>query len=256
MRRIFDAQSESVLEHAKCVALEMHHNYIGSEHLLLGILKEDCELTKYLKQQGVDYDSIYEDCRILFSLNKQNEDEIMNTALVEEILDKAADFADHENKQEISLTHLCAGLHHVENCVAMELIYRYDITHQELGQLYVSCTELDYIKELRNLNITNSNLHVVGREKEMETILDILCRKEKANPLLIGEAGVGKSAIVEKLANLIESKQVPSFLYHHTIYELNLNALVAGTKYRGDFEEKLEKNYPRNCETTAYDSFY
>ena len=100
-------------------------------------------------------------------------------------------------------------------------------------------SELDKISELRNLNMCGANQDIVGRDAELNFMISVLSRKDKANPLLIGEPGVGKTALVEKLAGMIQQNLVPS-LKDACIYELHLNSLVAGTKYRGDFEEKLQ----------------
>ena len=102
-----------------------------------------------------------------------------------------------------------------------------------------SMSELDKISELRNLNMCGANQDIVGRDAELNFMISVLSRKDKANPLLIGEPGVGKTALVEKLAGMIQQNLVPS-LKDACIYELHLNSLVAGTKYRGDFEEKLQ----------------
>lgn len=98
---------------------------------------------------------------------------------------------------------------------------------------------MDKVNELRNLNTCGLNQDIIGRDKELSFMISVLSRKDKANPLLIGEPGVGKTALVEKLAGMIQANQVPS-LRNASIYELHLNSLVAGTKYRGDFEEKLQ----------------
>ena len=242
MRRKDDEQTQRILEHAREVAVSMHNNYIGSEHLLLGILNEkDCLLSKYLYEHSIVYDMIYEDCKVLFGLQDRVDDTIINTQIVDEILNTAMARCKEENRYELDAYTLTMVLLQTQRCVAIELLLRYDLDMDELLMLFEVKSELDNIMELRNLNKLNINPHVVGRDQEMELIMNILCRKEKANPLLIGDAGVGKSAIVEKIANMIENKEAPSLLHYHTVYELNLNSLVAGTKYRGDFEEKLEK---------------
>lgn len=242
MRKNYDEQTQRILNHARDVAIAMRNNYIGSEHLLLGILNEkDCQLTQYLLEHSVVYEMIYDDCKVLFGLQDNVEDAIANTQIVEDILNMAMNKCKEQMRESLDAHTLTQVLLETPRCVAIELLLRYDFDMDELLKGFEANNELDNVSELRNLNKSNSNPHVVSRDDEIELILNILCRKEKANPLLIGEAGVGKSAIIEKIAGMIENKEVPSCLNHHTIYELNLNSLVAGTKYRGDFEEKLEK---------------
>ena len=99
---------------------------------------------------------------------------------------------------------------------------------------------LNSIRELRNLNqwMANRPSNIVERQAQMNSIIRILCRKEKANPLLLGDPGVGKTALVEQLAKSIDQGEVPDCLRGSVIFELSVNGLVAGTKYRGEFEEK------------------
>ena len=135
-----------------------------------------------------------------------------------------------------------------EESVAHELLKKYKVDFEEIiiYQLNESSeleTKLDQIQSLVNLNkkVKQGEHLIVGRQKELEKLCMILSKKEKNNALIIGEAGVGKSALVEKLAYLINQKQVNEGLKKKIIYELSLSSIVAGTKYRGEFEEKLRK---------------
>ena len=103
--------------------------------------------------------------------------------------------------------------------------------------------ELDNIHELVNINelVKKQNRVLIGRDEELYQLFSTLCKKEKNNALLIGKAGVGKTALVEKLSLCIEKKEVPLSLCSKIIYELNLSSIVAGTKYRGEFEEKFKR---------------
>ena len=136
---------------------------------------------------------------------------------------------------------LTLALLQTNSCVATEILHRYDVDEEVvlLQMEHGSMSELDKISELRNLNMCGANQDIVGRDAELNFMISVLSRKDKANPLLIGEPGVGKTALVEKLAGMIQQNLVPS-LKDACIYELHLNSLVAGTKYRGDFEEKLQ----------------
>ena len=256
MHRNYDEQVERVLKHAKNVAVAMGNNYVGSEHVLLGILsEEESELKSYLANHCVEYEQLYTDCKVLFGLQDHNEHEIGNTQVVDEILSEAYKLAREQGEAKINLHTLSCALLETPRCVAIELLIRYEIDLEELLNTLNQSDELKNMVALLNINKANKNPHVVSRDAEIELILNILCRKEKANPLLIGEAGVGKSAIVEKIAGMIEENQVPPLLKGYTIYELNLNSLVAGTKYRGDFEEKLEniiKGVEKNPKTILF----
>ncbi|MEG2507255.1 MAG: AAA family ATPase [Longicatena sp.] len=235
-------QVSAIMECAKHEAKDMGNNYIGSEHLLLAILKDSStSLSKILAKQGMYYFQLKEDLMVLFGLKDQNVEEIQITQIVEDILERGALVATKKKSKTMDVNSLILALLETSSCVATEILHRYDIDEDAiLMQLETGTTsELDKVSELRNLNICGNNVDIVGRDDELAFMVSILSRKDKANPLLIGEAGVGKTALVEKLASLIQQKKITS-LKDACIYELHLNSLVAGTKYRGDFEEKLQ----------------
>lgn len=239
----FNKQAADIMKDAQLQAKEMGNNYIGSEHLLLAIIQDTTTaFSKLLAKQCVFYFQLKEDLMVLFGLQDKEVENIQITQVVEDIVKRSIAIA-HENKQKlVDVDTLSVALLQTPSCVATEILNRYDINVNEvLGELYHGSTnELDKVHELRNLNKALNNRDIVGREHELDLMISILSRKDKANPLLIGEPGVGKTALVEKLAAMIEDKQVPKDLEDAVIYELHLNTLVAGTKYRGDFEEKLQ----------------
>lgn len=235
-------QVSAIMEGAQLEAKDMGNNYIGSEHLLLAILKDtSTPLSKLLSAQGMYYFQLKEDLMVLFGLKDQNVEEIQITQVVDDILERGMAIANKKKGKAMDVEALTLALLQTSSCVATEILHRYDIDEDVLLMQMNSGTmsELDKLAELRNLNICGSNLDIVGRDDELNFMISILSRKDKANPLLIGEPGVGKTALVEKLAGLIQQKKIPS-LMDACIYELHLNSLVAGTKYRGDFEEKLQ----------------
>ena len=245
-------QASMVLEAAKQEAKDMGNNYIGSEHLLLAILKDTSTLLSHvLCEQGIYYHQLKEDLMILFGLRDQEIVEIQITQVVEDILQRALLLLDEQLELDVTVDLLTIALLQSKSCVALEILHRYDVEEKELLTQFnlEDICELDTYQELRNLNQCMDNQDIVGRDEELNFMISILSRKDKANPLLIGEPGVGKTALVEKLACMIERKEIPS-LADSIIYELHLNSLVAGTKYRGDFEEKLQniihllKKYP------------
>lgn len=232
----------AIMEDAKQEAKDMGNNYIGSEHLLLAILKDTAApLSKLLSEQGMYYFQLKEDLMVLFGLKDQNVEEIQITQVVDDILERGMVIANKKKGKAMDIGALTLALLQTNSCVATEILHRYDIDEEVLLMQMSSkgMNELDKLAELRNLNICGNNMGIVGRDDELNFMISILARKDKANPLLIGEPGVGKTALVEKLAGLIQQKKIPS-LMNASIYELHLNSLVAGTKYRGDFEEKLQ----------------
>lgn len=236
MRKPLNEQCQQILSRAFMEAKRLNNNYVGSEHILLGIMYDSsCALTTVLEDNGVDYELLKEDCQILFGMKEAGNQQLTITQVVEDVLDEASLLSPHE----IDATTLSKVLLSYQRSVAAELLNRYDCGKEELLILLES-KPMPLIEDCINLNIESQNPNIVGRDEEIENILSILCRKEKANVLLIGDAGVGKSAIVEKLANMIENNQV-ELLKGTTIYELNISDLVAGTKYRGDFEEKIKR---------------
>ncbi len=246
MKYHFTSQAQLALNNAKKIAKACQNSYIGTEHLLLGILKqENTKLEEILKKDNVTYDVLYEEVVSLFGFSKDNNTKMEYTCTMDEILQQCLIVAYQNQKKLVDIDCLTLCLLEAENNVANELLRRFYIDVEELKLAFKEqqYTVLDSFKELKNLNLSQSKnpTKIVKREEELETMIDILCRKLKANPLLIGEAGVGKSALVEELAQRINLKQVPEEMVNCVIYELNINSLVAGTKYRGEFEEKIDK---------------
>ncbi|MBN1298468.1 MAG: ATP-dependent Clp protease ATP-binding subunit [Actinobacteria bacterium] len=188
----FTPRAKKVLELSLREALQMGHNYIGTEHILLGLLREgEGVAARVLNSFGINIDIVKEKIREI--LNKYPfypQDESANT----------------EKTQKRAL--------------------------KMLNQ---------YGRDLTQLARDNKLDPVIGRKKEIERIMQILSRRTKNNPILIGESGVGKTAIVEGLAQAIVSKDIPPNLKNKKIFTLDLGALVAGSRYRGDFEERLKK---------------
>ena len=188
----FTPRAKKVLELSLREALQMGHNYIGTEHILLGLLREgEGVAARVLNSFGVGLESVKEKIREL--LNKYPfypQDETAN--------------ADKSQKRSL----------------------------KTLSQFGRDLTQLARDGKLDPL---------IGRKKEIERIMQILSRRTKNNPILIGESGVGKTAIVEGLAQAIISKEIPSNLRNKKIFTLDLGSLVAGSRYRGDFEERLKK---------------
>ena len=242
MKYRLNTQVSAILDTAKEEAREMGNNYVGSEHLLLAILKDTATpLSRLLCAQGVYYFQLKEDLMVLFGLKDQDVEELQITQVVDDILERGMSLSSRKQNTMMDVDSLTLALLQTNSCVATEILHRYDVDEEVvlLQMEHGSMSELDKISELRNLNMCGANQDIVGRDAELNFMISVLSRKDKANPLLIGEPGVGKTALVEKLAGMIQQNLVPS-LKDACIYELHLNSLVAGTKYRGDFEEKLQ----------------
>lgn len=231
-------KQKAMLERAKMEARRMGNDYVGSEHLLLALLRSgEGKLAKSLASQGIYYFQVREDAAILFGMKEQLKENLQVTAIVQKMLEQGAQLQKEEESFED-----CMGdvLFMHPTCVAMELLHRYgiELTVDESKQKK-GIPVLDEQEALCCLNFKERQ-HYVERDEQIEFLVEILLRREKANPLLVGEAGVGKSALVEALAQRIEAEEIPA-LKGHYIYALDLNTLVAGTRYRGDFEEKIKK---------------
>lgn len=244
----FDEQAQKAIVVAESIAFDLGHNNVGSEHLLLSLLKiSDCKLRDLVKEYGVNEKNIYEDIKRLFGTNDDQPFYMEYSDAVKNILETAVEITNKQNKSKVTLNILTISLLKNTECVAHELLKKYhvdfdDIIYQ-LNENSELETKLDQIPSLVNLNkkVKQSEHLIIGRKKELEKLCMILSKKEKNNALIIGEAGVGKSALVEKLAYLINQNKVNDGLKKKIIYELSLSSIVAGTKYRGEFEEKLRK---------------
>lgn len=236
---MMNQEQESMLKRAEKEARSMGNDYVGSEHVLLALLHAgEGKLAKALAAQGVYYFQVREDAMILFGMKEQQKEDLQVTAIVERMIEQGIQLQQRQN----TCFEDCMGdvLLSYPSCVAMELLRRYELTVEELGVTErKGIAILNEQDALRCLNFADRQSYV-GREEQIDLLVEILLRREKANPLLLGEAGVGKSALVEALAQRIEAKEIPA-LENHYIYALDINALVAGTRYRGDFEEKIKK---------------
>lgn len=245
MLQNMDKELIEMIELSEDIARRMKANYVGSEHLLLALLKSKKSLIRvFVSKYGMSYSSVKEDLLKCYIYSQDIRYQF--TKIVEEILNDTMRIAYQETRELACIKDLELALCLHKSSVAYELLMEYEVSIDELI-LFIErdklMNELNKIKELQNLNIKmeNEKQIVLQREKEINTIMTILSRKEKANPLLIGEPGIGKSAIVEEVARRIAQKEVAPCLQDIVIYELNINNLVAGTKYRGEFEEKMEK---------------
>ena len=244
----FDEQSQKAIVIAESLAFDFGHTNVGSEHLLLSLLKiQESKLKNLLEKYHVDDEVIEEDIKRLFGQNDEQPFYLEYSEKIKRILERSMEISKKKNQSQVTLNVLTIALLQIKESVAVELLKKYNVDVEDiiyiLNEKTAYETRLDQIHSLVNLNkkVKEKKYQVIGRQEEIDKICVILSKKEKNNVLIIGEAGVGKSALVEKLAMLINEKKVPDNLKHKIIYELSLSSLVAGTKYRGEFEEKFKK---------------
>lgn len=224
-------------------ALNNNDELVTSKHILLAIFKTENSIIDTL----LNYDLSYEIIKEKISKGSSEIDYVLYSKEILKAVEECL-LTEDTLRQDITLTSLLTALLNDETSDIYKTLKLLNINIKELKNDINNLNNINnnlMIKQIAtNLNeeAKLSNLDpVIGRDKEIENIIEILARKNKNNPLLIGEAGVGKTAIVEELARRIAKKEVPNFLYGTTIYNLNIGSLIAGTKYRGEFEEKLTK---------------
>lgn len=244
----FHEKAQKAIVIAESIAFDMGHSSVGSEHLLLSLLKmKDCAFSKILKQYHVDDEMIYKDIMRLFGEKDIQPFYMEYSEVIKKILDDAMNMSEANKDSKVSLNTICIAMLLQKESVAVELLNKYhvpfDEIKRELSEEKSLIQELNLIHELTNLNesIQKQERIMIGRDIELQQLLQTLCKKEKNNALLIGKAGVGKTALIEKLALKINNQEVPPILKNKVIFELNISSIVAGTKYRGEFEEKFKK---------------
>lgn len=248
MLKEFDEQGQKAIVIAESISFDFGHQNVGSEHLLLSLLKiKDNDLKKQLELYDVTAKMIEEDIKRLFGVNDNQPFYLEYSQNLKNILERSIEYTKQHQQDKVTINNIAISLLQETESVAYELLQKYHIdTLEIIYQLQEKTayeTSLDQINTLININkkVSNKNYKIIGREKELNQIQTILAKKEKNNVLIIGEAGVGKTAIIEKLAMLINENKVIEPIKNKIIYELSLTSLVAGTKYRGEFEEKFKK---------------
>lgn len=225
---------------------ELKHPYVGTEHLLLAILKCDEELKSFLSKYNLTYDNFKKELILVVGTSSKSTTINLYTPMLKRVINTAISNSKEKCNGVVSSKELLLAIIEEGEGIAIRLLLGMgidtDIIYSKLNDNIKSNKKLEIFEVgvLLNSNI-NMNEQVIGRDKEIDSIIETLLRKKKNNPLLIGDAGVGKTAIIEEFVRRIEKKEVPEDLFDKKVVSLEMGALVSGTKYRGEFEEKLTK---------------
>lgn len=251
-----------MLTFAQEEAQRFNHNYIGTEHILLGLVREsEGVVARVLVNLGIDLNKVRAAVEFIIGRGeKPVQGEIGLTPRAKKVIELAVDEARRMNHSYIGTEHLLVGLLREGEGVASGVLESLGVTldkvraetHRVLSQNAPSSSQgsrsstrtptLDQLGIDLTAAARSGKLDpVIGRDKELERVVQIISRRTKNNPVLIGEPGVGKTAIVEALAHRIVSGEIPETLQGKRLLTLDMGALVAGTKYRGEFEERLKK---------------
>ena len=260
----FTTRAKKVIEIADEISIKLGHNYIGTEHILYGLVTEgEGVASKVLNNKGISQEKVLKRIEELLGRGKKIEESMGFTPRTKRVLENAFFEAKRIGYNFIGTEHLLIGILKEEDCIAVKIINDLNVEiskiYNEIAKVineeYEDSKENNKVRGSYSLTPTLNQFgeditqkakqgkfdNIIGREKEIERIIQILSRRTKNNPCLIGEPGVGKTAIIEGLAEKIVEANVPETLKNKRIVSMDISGLVAGAKYRGDFEERIKK---------------
>ncbi len=268
----FTNRAEKALEIANELAIELKHNYIGTEHLLYGLASEGSGVaSKVLEMQDITSEKILEEIELLIGRGNENTDTIETvgfTPRTKRVIENAFREAKKLDSEYIGTEHLLIGIMKEGDSVAVRIMIDLNINPQKLYNEIIKVVNEDENINLNSKQTNNKNIGsfnqtptlnqfgtdltkqaidgkldpVIGRAEEIQRVVQILSRRTKNNPCLMGEPGVGKTAVVEGLAEKIIAGDVPETLKNKRVVSVDISSMVAGAKYRGDFEERIKKS--------------
>ena len=250
----FEEDTRKILVQAKAEMKNLRHPYVGSEHLLLAILHDKNVISDKLKSYQVTYETVKEEIIKVVGVGSKESEWFLYTPLLKRVLEQAVVDSKENNQGIVTVEHLFSSLLEEGEGVAIRILigmdvdiddlyqefsYKLNQTHKKSNHKKLLLEEfgMDLNKKAENKQLDP----VIGREQEIRRVMEILTRKKKNNPILVGLAGVGKTAIVEELSSRIVRGEVPISLKNKRIISVDMATLVAGTKYRGEFEERMRK---------------
>lgn len=262
----FTDKARKVLVLAQDEARNLHQPYVGTEHLLLGLIQEkDGMAAQALNRLNVSYDAVVQTIRQVVAIDEDVElsGHLSFTPRVKRVLENSLREAMQMGQSYISTEHLLLGIVREGEGTALEVLSALNVSGDDVrgalndlvGQspVYAGRNPFDVAQSSSDSMLSEFGTDltkkaregkldpVIGRAGEIERVMQILSRRQKNNPLLIGEPGVGKTAVAEGLAQLVVSNQVPDILRGKRLITLDVSGLVAGSKYRGEFEDRLKK---------------